>query len=77
MPDALSDHAESARERLAQLADLRRAHLASAAHLANDVRRAVKVAQNAEIPLAEIARLLDMDRSTLYRTYLDGGSGGS
>ncbi len=59
--------------RLEALAERRRERKQDDKDLAADITAAVKSAQKA-MPMTEIARLLDIDRSTIYRVYLtDGG----
>ena len=55
--------------RLAGLREQRRAQLVSAEELARRIKVTVADAQAAGIPMAEVARTLDIDRSTLYRVY--------
>lgn len=38
--------------------------------VADAIRAAVVEAQDADIPMAEVARLLGIDRSTLYKVYV-------
>lgn len=58
------------RERLADLREARKEHREAQEELYADIRRAVRAAQKAGVPMAEIARILDMDRSSVYRTYV-------
>lgn len=58
------------RQRLAGLREQRRAQLVSQQELGERVRAAVNEAIEAGVPVAEIARLLEMDRSSVYRTYV-------
>lgn len=69
MPVALSN--TEARRRLAALAKQRQRQDEGARALAEDIKEAVRSAQRV-LSTSEIARLLQMDRSTLYRTYLNG-----
>lgn len=62
---------EVVRHRLSGLREQRRAQLVSQEHLSARVRETVAEAIDAGVPVAEIARLLDMDRSSLYRTYIN------
>lgn len=67
MPDARSD---LVRQRLHQLAERRDQHLTTGEALAQEVRDLVADAQAVGLPLAEVARVLRMDRSAMYRTYV-------
>lgn len=58
------------RQRLSGLREQRRQQRMVAEELAERTRAAVREAQEAGVPIAEIARLLDMDRSSVYRTYV-------
>jgi hypothetical protein len=58
------------RERLDTLAERRRSDIASREQLHEDIRVTVREAQVIGISMTEIARLLDMDRSSVYRTYV-------
>lgn len=69
MPVALSK--PEAERRLKLLRRQRDRQKATMGDLATDIRNTVRAAQDV-MPAAEIARLLGIDRSTLYRTYLDG-----
>jgi hypothetical protein len=55
--------------RLAGLREQRHTQLVNAEELADRIRSAVADAQAVGIPMAEVARTLDIDRSTLYRVY--------
>lgn len=59
--------------RLEALAERRRERKADDKELAKEITAAVKAAQRA-MPMTEIARLLDIDRSTIYRVYLPDGA---
>jgi hypothetical protein len=61
---------EIARKRLAGLREQRRAQRVATDDLHERTRVAIADAQRAGVPVAEIARLLDMDRSSVYRTYV-------
>ena len=65
----LDARSELVMARLAGLRKQRQEQLVSAEHLAQRIRKTVADAQAAGIPMAEVARTLDMDRSTLYRVY--------
>lgn len=67
----LEERSEIAKRRLAGLRAQREAQRLSAEELADRTRRAVIDAQAADVPVAEIARQLGIDRSTLYRVYLE------
>ena len=60
-----------ARDTLSALAEQRRVHLQAQSMLHDNIRFAVRAAQAAGIPMTEIARLLEMDRSSVYRTYVE------
>lgn len=57
--------------RLKYLGDRRLERLAEEESMANEIKEAVATAQYFNVPMTEIARLLKIDRSTLYRTYVD------
>jgi DNA-directed RNA polymerase specialized sigma24 family protein len=59
------------RQRLAGLREQRRQARLADEELRERTRKAVREADEAGVPIAEIARLLQMDRSSVYRTYLD------
>lgn len=59
------------RQRLAGLREQRRAQRVSNEQLAERTRAAVNEAIEAGVPVTEIAGLLDMDRSSVYRTYIE------
>lgn len=65
MPDARSKAAADLR----LLAQDRRVQADCAADLLRTTRTAVREAHRAGISMTEIARLLEIDRSSLYRTY--------
>jgi hypothetical protein len=67
---AATDEFEMARRRLAGLREQRRAQRVATDELQERTRVAIRAAQQAGVPVAEIARLLDMDRSSVYRTYV-------
>lgn len=69
MPDALSE-AELARQNLAALGEMRVDLGRADAELAEKIRKWVANARAAGVPMAEVARLLGMDRSAMYRTYV-------
>jgi transcriptional regulator of acetoin/glycerol metabolism len=69
MPVAPSN-ADRVRQRLADLGRQRAQHSAAGEELAEEIRKAVADARANNVPLAEAARLLGLDRSHLYRTYL-------
>lgn len=62
---------EMAVAKLEELARRRVEHQAAGQALAEEVRAAARAAQEV-MPTSEIARRLEIDRSTLYRIYLDG-----
>lgn len=66
--------AELVKQRLAGLREQRRALRLSSEEVAQRTREAVAVAQKAGVSIAEIARLLDMDRSSVYRTYISASA---
>ena len=70
MPDARSE----LEARLRTLAQSRARATAHQKALAADIRRTVAEAQQAGISMSQVARLLELDRSTLYRTYLNGAA---
>jgi transcriptional regulator of acetoin/glycerol metabolism len=74
MPGERSE-ADRVRLRLRELGQQRVQHAAAGEELADEIKKTVREAQSSSVPLAEVARLLGLDRSTLYRTYLDGGEG--
>lgn len=59
------------RQRLAGLREQRRAQRVTAEDLGDRIRAAVNEAIDAGIPVTEVAKLLDMDRSSVYRTYVE------
>lgn len=59
------------RQRLAGLREQRRAQRVTAEDLGDRIRTAVNEAIDAGIPVTEVAKLLDMDRSSVYRTYVE------
>lgn len=61
---------EMARQRLAGLREQRRQQRMANDELHERIRLAIADAQAVGVPVAEIARLLDMDRSSVYRTYV-------
>ena len=63
------EHSELALARLAGLREQRRVQLVGAEDLARRIKQAVADAQAAGVPMAEVARTLGIDRSTLYRVY--------
>lgn len=56
-------------ERLVDLGQRRLQHDAAGGELADEIRTTIEAARRS-LPLTEIARLLGMDRSGVYRTYL-------
>lgn len=64
--------AETLRKQLAQVAERRKATTVNMESVARDIRRLVAEAPDAGVPISEVARLLDMDRTSLYRTYING-----
>lgn len=58
------------RQRLAGLREQRKQHLVAQDALHERIRIAIRDAQALGVPVAEIARILDMDRSSVYRTYV-------
>lgn len=64
----LDARSEAERE-LRVLAGSRRHHTFRGLVLARAIRYAVEQARLAGVPMSEIARLLEMDRSSIYRTY--------
>jgi DNA invertase Pin-like site-specific DNA recombinase len=60
---------EMIRQRLAGLARQRQEQRVAVDDLQERIRRAVADAQDLGVPMTEIARLLEMDRSSVYRTY--------
>ena len=71
VPGARSDFDVIADE-LDELALRRRHHLNDFEDIKRQIRNAVDRAQG-HMSVAEIARRLELDRSTLYRVYLNGG----
>lgn len=68
MPVAGSDKLRSELEDLGK----RRASLKDdTAKLAKDTRRAIKRSRG-HVPMIEVARLVGLDRTTVYQTYVDG-----
>jgi DNA invertase Pin-like site-specific DNA recombinase len=61
---------EMVRQRLAGLREQRKAQRLAQDELHARIRVAIAEAQAMGIPVAEIARILDMDRSSVYRTYV-------
>lgn len=59
------------REELRDLARRRQRAIADEASVAADIRIAVKKARAEGIPLTEVATLLGLDRSSMYRTYVE------
>jgi DNA-directed RNA polymerase specialized sigma24 family protein len=68
---ALWSDMDIAKQRLSGLAQQRREHRVAQEELHERIRAAIREAQAAGVPVAEIARLLDMDRSSVYRTYVE------
>jgi len=62
---------EIVRQRLSGLAEQRRQHRVAQDTLHESIRNAIRDAQAVGVPMTEIARLLDMDRSSVYRTYVE------
>lgn len=62
---------DEVRKRLEEAAQQRQLHHVSGEALAERIRTAVHDAQTVGVPIAECARILEMDRSTLYRVYLN------
>ena len=62
---------EVARQRLSGLAEQRRQHRVAQDSLHESIRAAIRDAQAVGVPMTEIARLLGMDRSSVYRTYVE------
>lgn len=58
------------RVRLVNIAARREEHQEVASELADETRRLVREAQREGMAMKEVARLLRIDRTTLYRTYL-------
>lgn len=58
------------RVRLVNIAARREEHQEAASELADETRRLVREAQREGMAMKEVARLLRIDRTTLYRTYL-------
>lgn len=72
MPDTHSDKAVAAlEEELDELALRREWQQDSTERLAGDIRDMVSRAQG-HMSMSEVARRLGIDRSTLYRVYLNG-----
>ena len=67
---AATNEFEMARRRLAGLREQRRQQRVATDQLQERTRNAIRDAQQVGVPVAEIARLLDMDRSSVYRTYV-------
>jgi DNA-directed RNA polymerase specialized sigma24 family protein len=65
---------EIARQRLSGLREQRKAQRVATDELHERTRIAIADAQALGVPVAEIARLLDMDRSSVYRTYVQTDS---
>lgn len=63
-------------QRLAGLARRRATQKRQSDELATEIKATVAEAQHV-MPVAEIARHLGLDRSTLYRTYINGNGNGS
>lgn len=59
------------RRRIESAAQRRDLHLIDGEALAAEIRALARDAQAVQIPMTELARLLHIDRSTLYRTYLN------
>lgn len=62
------------RQRLRGLAEQRQQDLVSTERLRERIRLTIRDAQEMGVPMTEIARLLRMDRSSVYRTYLDAAA---
>lgn len=62
------------RQRLSGLAQQRRQHRIAQDTLHERIRLTIRDAQAVGIPVTEIARLLDMDRSSVYRTYVENAA---
>jgi hypothetical protein len=67
---ATTDEFEMSRKRLSGLRVQRAQQRVATDQLQERTRSAIRDAQAAGVPVAEIARLLDMDRSSVYRTYV-------
>jgi DNA invertase Pin-like site-specific DNA recombinase len=62
------------RQRLSGLAEQRRQHRVAQDTLHESIRRAIRDAQAIGVSVTEIAKLLDMDRSSVYRTYVEAAA---
>jgi DNA-binding phage protein len=61
---------EAVRRSLAEVARERKANAVEDKALARRVRVLIAEARRVEIPMSEVARILEMDRTSLYRTYI-------
>jgi DNA invertase Pin-like site-specific DNA recombinase len=71
MPVIPSERAQEVRDQLLGAAERRRQLSSSSEALSDEIRQLVRDARAVSIPVAEVARLLEIDRSTLYRVYSD------
>jgi len=71
MPVTPSDSAQRVRDQLTDVAERRQQLDSSKEALSDEIRQLVRDARAVGIPVAEVARRLGIDRSTLYRVYSD------
>ena len=64
--------ADIVRERLDDMARLRREHEEADKEIARGIRALIAEAREVGISMSEVARRLKIDRTGLYRTYIDG-----
>jgi DNA invertase Pin-like site-specific DNA recombinase len=62
------------RQRLSGLAEQRKQHRVAQDELHERIRATIRDAQALGVPVAEIARILEMDRSSVYRTYVEAAA---
>jgi DNA invertase Pin-like site-specific DNA recombinase len=63
------------RSHLAELAQLRRRVRDEDEDIARDIRATLADARRLGMSMSEVARLLEIDRTGLYRTYINGPDG--
>jgi DNA invertase Pin-like site-specific DNA recombinase len=63
---------EQIRERLRRVAERRRAAEREDDEIADEIRDSINEARDANISMTEVARLLEIDRTSMYRTYING-----
>lgn len=61
--------ADEIREELREIGERRKAHVAAGKKLVDDTRTAIKRAKGA-VPMTEIADLVDLERTSMYHTYV-------